>query len=492
MDFEQGGKRMIDVVNGSALGDVTGSVLVVPMFAESTPGPGTAWVIEQLGDWVEPHLEAVDFNGKSGSMAGVPGGDLPFSQVLFLGMGDEVDAEALRRSGGRIARATSKYETVVTTVHQVDVDGAAEAVVFGLMLGSYRFDRYKQEPKPQATTSFVLADGDEATAAAIARAGAVANGVRFCRDWVNEPAAAKPPAILAEAIADEASSRGIEVTVYDGQQIVDERFGGLVAVAQGAFNPARMVVLDHSPEGAETTLALIGKGIVFDSGGLSIKPASGMETMKTDMAGAATVVGALLAIADLEIPVRVLCITPLSENMTGGAAQRPGDIFTARNGVTVEVLNTDAEGRLVLADGLSLAAEAEPDLMIDVATLTGAAKVALGPLVAGIWANDDEAADLVDGAARAAGEKMWRMPLEQEYATMMDSDVADIKNTAERWGGAITAALFLEKFVDDRPWVHIDIAGPARVGKDDHYISKGGTGFGVHTLVALAERLATR
>lgn len=481
---------MIDVVNGAPLAESAGGALVVPMFADTTPGPGAEWVMEQLGDWVEGHLDAVDFTGKSGSIAAVPAGDLPFTQVAFLGMGDEVDAEGLRRAGGRIARATSKYETVVTTVHQIDVDGAAEAVATGLMLGSYRFDKYKADPKPMATTSYALADGDDDTAAAIGRASSIAKGVRFARDWVNEPAGGKPPARLADAIAHEASVRGIEVTVYDEGQIVEERFGGLAAVAQGSYNPARMVVMDHHPEGAEHTVAFVGKGIVFDSGGLSIKPASGMETMKTDMAGAATVVGATLAIADLDVPIRVLCITPLTENMTGGAAQRPGDVFTARNGVTVEVLNTDAEGRLVLADGLSLAAESEPDVMIDVATLTGAAKVALGPIVAGMWANDDDAAATVEAAGKATGEKIWRMPLEEEYASMLDSDVADVKNVGERWGGAITASLFLEKFVDDRPWVHIDIAGPGRVGKAEHYVSKGGSGFGVRTLIAVAEAMA--
>lgn len=481
---------MIDVVNGGALSEAEGSALVVPVLSESTPGPGFDFVQDRLGDWVASHLEDTDFTGKSGSMAAIPAGDLPFTQIVFVGLGDEVDAEELRRAAGRVAGATGKHETVVTTLHQVDVDGAAEAVALGLMLGSYRFEKYKADPKAAATTSYVLADGDDDTAAAIGRARAVASGVKFARDWVNEPAGHKPPARLADAIAHEASSRGIEVTVYDERQIIEEGFGGLAAVAQGAENPARMVVLEHGPDDAERTLALIGKGIVFDSGGLTIKTGAGMETMKTDMAGAATVVGATLAIADLDIPVRVLCITPLTENMTGGAAQRPGDVYTARNGVTVEVLNTDAEGRLVLSDGLSLAAEAEPDLMIDVATLTGAAKVALGPLVAGMWSNDDDSAALVEAAARGAGEKVWRMPLEEEYASMLESDVADVKNVGERWGGAITASLFLEKFVDGRPWVHLDVAGPARIGKAEHYLSKGGSGFGVRTLVAVAELLA--
>ena len=292
---------MIDVVNGAPLSEVEGSALVVPMFADTTPGPGAEWVMEQLGDWVPAHFEAHEFEGKAGSMTSFPGGDLPFTQIVFIGLGEEVDAEALRRAGGTIAKATTKYETVATTLHQVDVEGAAEAVALGLILGSYRFDKYKGDPKPAATTSFIFVDGDARSQAAIDRATAVAKGVRFARDWVNEPAGNKPPARLADAIVHEASTRGIEITVYDERQIIDERFGGLAAVAQGADNPARMVVLDHAPEGAEATLALVGKGIVFDSGGLSIKPASGMETMKTDMAGAATVVGAALAIADLEI-----------------------------------------------------------------------------------------------------------------------------------------------------------------------------------------------
>jgi leucyl aminopeptidase len=210
------------------------------------------------------------------------------------------------------------------------------------------------------------------------------------------------------------------------------------------------------------------------------------------MAGAAAVLGAVRAIAGLGLQVNVTAITPLTENMTGGAAQRPGDVFTARNGKTVEVLNTDAEGRLVLADGLSLAAEEEPDLMVDVATLTGASMVALGTKVAGLFGHDDDAAEQVTAAARRAGERVWRLPLEKEYRSKLDSSIADIKNIADRHGGAITAALFLAEFIDGRPWVHLDIAGPARAESDDGYISKGGTGFAVSTLVALAEDMADR
>jgi leucyl aminopeptidase len=322
----------------------------------------------------------------------------------------------------------------------------------------------------------------------IASALSLANGVVLARDLVNRPAADTPPTALAEIAS--GLSAEVEVKVYDEDEIVKAGFGGLIAVNLGADRPARMVVMRYSPAGAEKTVAFVGKGIVFDSGGLSIKPAAGMETMKTDMAGAAAVMGAVKAIAELGLAVNVIGITPLTENLTGGSAQKPGDVMRAYNGKTIEVLNTDAEGRLVLADGLALAAESEPDLIVDIATLTGAAKVALGPLIGGLFASDDEAAELVLSAAKAAGEKMWRMPLEAEYKPMIESDIADMKNIAGRWGGAITAGLLLSEFVDDVPWVHLDIAGPARADKNDHYISKGGTGFGVGTLVEVARAVA--
>jgi leucyl aminopeptidase len=211
-----------------------------------------------------------------------------------------------------------------------------------------------------------------------------------------------------------------------------------------------------------------------------------METMKTDMSGAAAVYGAMQAIARLGLPIRVFGVTPLTENMTGGAAQRPGDVLKAYNGKTIEVLNTDAEGRLVLSDALALAAEQEPDLIVDVATLTGASQVALGMKIGAVIGNDDEAVEQVVAVGRFAGEKLWRLPLEAEYRPLIDSSIADMKNTGSRHGGAITAALLLEEFVDDRPWVHLDIAGPARADKDEHYVTKGGTGFAVRTLVELA------
>lgn len=477
---------MIDIVAASDLTGESGDLLVLPVFAGRVWGPGASDTVEAAGDWLDGYLDGLDFTGKVGQAAAIPGSN-GFGRVLFVGLGDEVDADVLRMVSGVAGRAALRYEKVVSTLSQVDIDGAAEAAAYGFLLGQYKFEKYLSKPKPAKTSQLLLVG---ATGEEIERGKLIAGGVAMARDLVNEPAGGKRPEVLADIAVEMAGELGIEITVYDEGQIEAEGFGGLRAVSLGATNPPRMVVMHYRPDGAEKSLALVGKGIVFDSGGLSIKPASGMETMKTDMAGAAAVFGAMKAIAGLGLQVNVAGVAPLTENMTGGAAQRPGDVFTARNGKTVEVLNTDAEGRLVLADGLSLAAEAEPDLMVDVATLTGACMVALGKKVAGFF-GDDEAAGQVEAAARRAGEKVWRLPLEKDYRQVLDSPIADLKNIGDRFGGAITAALFLAEFTDERPWVHLDIAGPARAEKDDGYITKGGTGFAVSTLVALAEDLAS-
>lgn len=469
------------------LDGAAGDLLVLPVYQDRNWGPGTEAAVARAGEGLDAYFDGVDFIGKVGQTALVPGAN-GFANLLFIGLGEEVDADVLRKVAGIAGRAATRYETVATTLSAIDLDGVVDAVVYGFLLGQYKFGKYLSDPKPSQTARLLLVGSDPG--AQVAHAEAVVAGVRMARDLINEPAGGKKPEVLAAIAADMAAEVGIAVTIYDREQIREERFGGLLAVSLGAANPPRMVVLDYRPEGATRTLALIGKGIVFDSGGLSIKPASGMETMKTDMSGAAAVYGAMWAIATLRLNVNVIGITPLTENMTGGAAQRPGDIFTARNGKTVEVLNTDAEGRLVLADGLSLAAEAEPDLMIDIATLTGACMVALGKNVAGLFGSDDEPSEAVTAAARRAGERVWRLPLEKDYRSKLDSPVADLKNIGDRYGGAITAALFLREFTSELPWVHLDIAGPARAESDDGYISKGGTGFAVATLVAVAEDLA--
>jgi leucyl aminopeptidase len=318
----------------------------------------------------------------------------------------------------------------------------------------------------------------------------LAAAVAMARDLTNRPANHKAPQQIASWAAIELGDAGIDVEIWDEGRIAEERLGALLAVASGSAQTPRLVRAHHRPDDAVARLVFVGKGIVFDSGGLSIKPADGMVAMKTDMAGAAAVLCAVWAIARLEIPVEVIAITPLTENMVGAAAMRPGDVITARNGKTIEVLNTDAEGRLVLADGLVVAAEEQPDLVVDLATLTGACKVALGLKTAGLFASDDDVAATLESAARSAGEQLWRLPIEEEARTKLDSPVADLKNIGDRWGGAGTAALFLREFTDGVAWAHLDIAGPARVETAEHYLSIGASGFGVRTLVALAEQAA--
>lgn len=489
----------MNITAGGPLDTEHGEALAVPVYQDRIWGPGADWAAGELGDWLDTFLDEQDFAGKLGEVLAVPtGGRLAFTTLFLVGLGDEVDTETLRKAAGWLGRTAAKTVDVATTLHQVDLDGAARAVTEGFLLGQYRFDTYKSEKQPAKTDKLRFV-GDRAEEAAAAEAAAeagvhaqvVADAVALARDLINEPANAKAPAELARKAQQLADASTVTVRILGPEEIAAERLGGLLGVSQGAHNPPRLVEFRYEPENPKAFLALVGKGIVFDSGGLSLKPPAGMETMKTDMSGAAAVFGAVQAIAALGLPVKVLGITPLTENMPGGGAMRPGDVIRPRNGKTVEVLNTDAEGRLVLADGLSLASEAEPDLIVDLATLTGACKVALGEKIGGLWANDEDAAAKVLAAAARAGERFWQMPLPDDYRKNIDSDIADVKNTGPRWGGAINAALFLNEFVaDGTPWVHLDIAGPARWPDDEHYQTKGGSGYGVRTLVALAEDLS--
>jgi leucyl aminopeptidase len=464
--------------------------VVVGVLADRRVDDAGTWLLGRL-PWVETAMAEAEFTGKAGQSFTTTGADrVPYRTVVFAGLGDEPGPEQVRRAAGAAARSLSRSRVIATTLHDA-VDGGAEAAGFGFMLGGYRFDRHKTETKPRLTEEVALLGAGEAAEGEARRGVVIASGVAFARDLVNEPAVGKPPEALAEQARLMAEEYGLGVRILDEDDIAAERLGGLRGVAMGATNPARLVELRWEPDEPTGFLAFVGKGIVFDSGGLSIKPSEGMETMKTDMSGAAAVFAAVRVIAQLELPVRVLAIAPLTENMIGGAAMRPGDVLVARNGKTIEVLNTDAEGRLILADGLSLAAEAAPDLIVDVATLTGACKVALGVKIAGIMGSDG-AVDRVSRAAEAAGERVWRLPLPEDYRSDIDSEVADMKNTGTKFGGAITAALLLREFVDGHEWAHLDIAGPARSGESDHYIAKGGTGFGVRTLVELARQTARR
>jgi leucyl aminopeptidase len=462
-------------------------VMVVPVTADRTLGPGAEEVVAVLGD-IAPHLDRAEFTGKAGQLLEIAApAAAPWSAVLFVGLGSEPDAEGVRRAAGFAGRRTAGARTVSTTLHQL---ADAAAFVEGFTLGQYRFDKYRSEPKPAATETVKLVGASGADIEAARRGAVVASAVALARDLVNEPPVAKSPRALADIAREEGEGAGVRVVVHEEAAIAEMGLGGLAAVNWGAAEPARLVEMWYEPPGAERFLAFVGKGIVFDSGGLSLKSPENMEDMKTDMSGGAAVIAAIRAIAQIGLPVKVAGFVPITENLPGGSALRPGDVITARNGKTIEVLNTDAEGRLVLADGLSLAAEAQPDLIVDIATLTGACKIALGPEIAGYFASGEEAATAVGAAGDSSGERVWQLPLPGDYRRKIDSDVADMKNTGGKWGGAITAACFLQEFVGETPWAHIDIAGPARADKDDAYISKGGTGFGVRLLIALAAAFA--
>lgn len=479
---------MIQFTAGGAVADGSGDALLVAVGADGAYDSGALWVLEQL-PWMTARLEATEFTGKDGDIAVVAtGGTLPYGEVVFVGVGEDPTPETVRRAAGSAARSLKTVATISTSL-QRSCEGGAGAVAMGLALGAYSFDKHKSEPKPSRISSVSFVDGTEVDRDAAGEAMVIVDGVVLARDLVNEPAMYKSPETMAEIASGMAAETGLGIRILDESEIESERLGGLHGVSLGATNPPRLVELRYEPDGAKAFLAVVGKGIVFDSGGLSLKPAASMEEMKTDMSGAAAVFGAMKAIARLGLAVKVVGITPLTENMPGGAAMRPGDVLHTRNGKTIEVLNTDAEGRLVLADGLALAVEQSPDLVIDLATLTGACMVALGKKIGGLFGTDDAVA-MVSDAAATAGERLWHLPLPEDYRKQIDSDIADMKNTGDRYGGAITAGLLLKEFAGEGPWAHLDIAGPARAPETEGYVLKGGTGFGVRTIVELARQMA--
>ncbi len=475
----------MNITSSESIGPAT--VLGVGLTAGGEWDPAAAELVASIEEGLIAFLEQSDMTGKPGQAVMYPAAN-GVDYVVVLGLGDDPDAESLRQAAGTLSRMTPKAPTVATTLASRDISAASRAVTEGLLLGRYRFDRYVSESQERLTESVTLVGGEDA---AISAGRAVAEAVVWARDLINTPAADKSPEDVVAGALEALADQPIRSVVYQGSELEEQRFGGLMGVAAGSSRPARMLELWYEPVEAQAFLALVGKGITFDSGGLSLKPASGMEMMKTDMSGAAAVLGALAAIVRLEIPVKVLALSPLSDNMPSGSATKPGDVLTARNGKTIEVVNTDAEGRLVLADALSLASEHGPDLIIDVATLTGACKVALGEKIAGGFSTDEQALDRVVVAGSRVGERIWPLPLPDDYRKLIDSPIADMSNSGGRFGAAITAALLLREFVEGCPWVHLDIAGPARWPEDEHYQSKGGSGFGVRTLVALAEDIAS-
>jgi leucyl aminopeptidase len=464
---------------------VRAEVLGVPVFSDlSTPPQAGA-------DLNRRFLAQRGFEGKPGQAQALLADD--GSTVVALGVGDKgsVDGDILRRAGAALARnaGTAKHAATTLTAAAPDPELAA-AVVEGIGLGAYRYQNGPTESRSK-TNRLERVTVVGASKAAVARGQAAVDATCRARDWVNTPPADLTPSALATAAAAAAEQVGVEAEVWDERRIRSERLGGLLGVAAGASEPPRLIRLTYRAPGPGPgpTVALVGKGITFDSGGLSLKTADGMTTMKTDMSGAAAVIATLGSCRDLNVPVRVVGITPISENMPGGRATKPGDVLRIRNGKTIEVLNTDAEGRLVLADGLCLATEERPDAIIDLATLTGACVVALGRRIAGLMGNDDRLIAQVSAASARAGESTWHLPLPDEYKSHIESEIADMKNIGSPGqAGALSAGLLLAEFVGDTPWAHLDIAGPARSEEDRDYLHKGATGFGVRTLIELLGR----
>ena len=462
-----------------ALATLSADALIVGIASDGTVAPHP-----QLADDARSALgaafAALEASGKHCSVTVVPGADsVAATRVVGVGIGVG-DANALREAAGAASRAVGKKAERVVVALPIANDGDAAAVTQGVLLGSYSFTAYKSEPK-HVDVEWVIAGASEE---AVARGEVVAAETNASRDLVNTPPLDMYPSVLADTAVALAQEHGLEVKVWDVDALKADGCGGILGVGQGSTRPPRLVRIAYAPAGAKSTVALVGKGITFDTGGISIKPAKSMETMKSDMSGAAIVLHTVVAAARLGLGTAVTGWLCIAENMPGGAAQRPSDVIRIHGGKTVEVLNTDAEGRLVMADGLALAIEESPDVVLDVATLTGAQGMALGTQTSGVM-GDDEIRDEVIAAANDAGEPMWPMPLPEHLRESIDSKVADIKNIGDpNGGGMLSAGLFLKEFVGDTPWAHLDIARPAfNEGGPHGSAPSGATGASLRTLL---------
>jgi len=424
-------------------------------------------------------------------------------RVILRGIGkaEEIDTDSLRKAAGHAVKSCIKKKLARMSIAVPDADSLpidTETILRTLMegaaLANHVFDKFRKEKKykPLERITFMLPAAPASRLRTLAaQVETVCRGTIAAREWISTPSNEKTPERFAEAIAAAARKEGLRTRVMKKSQLQRLGFGALLAVCAGSASSPRLVVLEHRPDGTGRPVVLVGKGVTFDSGGLNLKPGASMAEMKADMSGAAAVAATLLTAARLNIRRRAVGLIPIVENMVSGRATRPGDIVTSVTGKTIEIGNTDAEGRLILADAMAYAVKTfKPDIMIDMATLTGACVVALGDKIAGVFSADDRLADAILAAARATDERCWRMPLFKDYQEMLKSEFADINNMpSARSGGAITAALFLSEFVGDTRWAHIDIAGPAYNTKAGAYGPPGGTGFGVRLLVDLLTRI---
>ncbi|MFP5205196.1 MAG: leucyl aminopeptidase [Acidobacteriota bacterium] len=427
---------------------------------------------------------------------------LAAKRLLLVGLGKQakVTVHSVRNAAGAAVRFCKPRGIRELALALPSSEGllpaSARAAVEGAFVGDFDPDTYRSDRKDQSIQSFTVAapaNGDRQALEAGFREGAIiGESQNFTRTLVNEPGNKLTPTVLGQRAAAMAKEVGLQCEVYSTDKLHELKMGAFWAVSQGSAEPPALIVMRYEPEGVSDgpVLGLVGKGITFDTGGISIKPSDNMEKMKYDMAGGAAMIGAMRAIALLKPQVRVLGIVCAAENMPDGKAQKPGDVQTAMSGKTIEIINTDAEGRLVLADGLAYAKQLGATHLIDAATLTGACVVALGMVNAGAFSNDEDTYAKFSAALQVSGEKFWRLPLGDEYVEMIKSDISDIKNTGGRWGGAITAAEFLHTFAEDTPWIHLDIAGIAWVEDARPYIAKGPSGVAVRSILEWARQYA--
>ncbi|MFC2072815.1 leucyl aminopeptidase [Chloroflexota bacterium] len=496
----------IKVITGDIARIEAGAIIVNFFEGMERPEGDTATVDRALDGAISQLVSQGEIKGKLNQLTIIHSlGKLPAARVVVAGLGKQEEL-SLDKVRGVVAEACrllqKKYVDSIATAAQgagiagITVAGAAQAITEGALLGVYSFRRHlTKEPEHGETKQLTIVGAGENKIPTLEqgchKGRILAEATNLARDMVNEPANYMTPTDMAEMAAKLAETYGLELSVLEREQMEELGMGALLGVARGSREPPKFIVLRyHGIDPSEADVALIGKGITFDSGGISIKPSEKMGEMKGDMAGGAAVMAAIGAIAQLKPKVNVMAIIPATENLPGGSALKPADVLTAMNGKTIEIISTDAEGRLTLADALSYAKKHEAKLMIDVATLTGACVVALGDICTGAFGNNQGLVDKVIAAGAEAGERIWQMPMYEEYKEQNKSEVADIKNTGGRYGGAITAAQFVAEFAGDTPWVHLDIAGTFMSEKERNYLVKGATGVPVRTLVNLVLSLA--
>jgi len=475
-------------------------LLVIPVREKKLDDPALRALDRRLKGHLRGRIDKSKFTGADGSaLLYTTAASLPAGQILLIGIGrDEITADSWRKAGARArkeATAIGAGELAILFAPDRDPESAAGAIVEGALLASYQFNKYRSNAKaPVELKSLTLFRSGLKISTAIKKSAEIAQtlipSVFLARDLVNEPPSVATARFLGARAQEHCRGRGLTVEVWNKKKIEAMKLAGLLAVNRGSLEEPRFIRIHYTPVGKpKKRVALIGKGITFDSGGLSLKPSKSMETMKLDMAGGAAVIATMACLPKLGLDLEVTGYVPTTDNLPGHNAQKPGDVIRYLNGKTIEVLNTDAEGRLILADALALAAAEKPDYMINLATLTGACMTALGTQVGGIFSNHQQLAESLLRSSQEAGEKLWQLPLVKEYKELIKSSVADMKNIGGAHGGAITAALILQEFVGTTPWAHLDIAGPAFAESDNALCPKGGTGFGVRTLIKFLSTL---